>query len=328
MKKALVTGGCGFVGRHLVRRLVNMDYHVTIVDNFFPGSGFISLEKWPEIVNIASQRDRIKFYEADCRDFFKEDLSYYDDVYHLAAVVGGRMVIERDPLAVGTDLSIDADFFYWLSRLQKKPGKVHYFSSSAAYPIKFQGVTNHRILNENDIDFSLGNIGVPDLTYGWSKLTGEFLAKTYYNVYNAPIVCYRPFSGYGEDQDLTYPFPSIVKRCMETPEEIPVTVWGSGKQSRDFVYIEDCIDLICDYTHSINDASAINISTAISTDFNTLAHLVLKLLNKKNVIINSSDKPEGVYYRVGDTSLQHSIGFTDRTLLHEGIQRTINFFEK
>lgn len=328
MKKALVTGGCGFVGRHLVKRLVNMDYHVTIVDNFFPGSGFISIDNWPKIVDIITKRNNVIFHETDCRNFFKENFDYFDDVYHLAAVVGGRMVIENDPLAVGTDLAIDADFFYWLSKLNKKPGKVHYFSSSAAYPIQFQGVTDHRILSEKDIDFSNGNIGVPDLTYGWSKLTGEFLANTYYNVYNTPIVCYRPFSGYGEDQDLTYPFTSIVKRCIETPKGTPITVWGSGKQSRDFIYIEDCIDLICYYTDSIYDASAINISTAIATDFNTLASSVLNELNKDNVIINSSDKPEGVFYRVGDINLQHTIGFKNRTPLKEGIQRTIQFLSK
>jgi GDP-L-fucose synthase len=327
MKKALVTGGCGFVGRHLVKRLLSMDYHVTVVDNFYPGSGFMPINKWPSHVDISSFKSMLKFYEMDCRAFLKDNDNFYDDVYHLAAVVGGRMVIENDPLAVGTDLSIDADFFYWLSKLTKKPGKVHYFSSSASYPVVHQGPSAHKILCESDIDFNSGYLGKPDLTYGWSKLTGEYLAKIYYDIYKSPIICYRPFSGYGEDQDLTYPFPSIVKRCIQTPEDQAITVWGSGRQSRDFVHIENCVDLICDYSQSISDGSAINISTGIATNFNQLAQKVLDLLNKKNIIVNSSDKPEGVFYRVGSTGLQHQLGFTNRTGLDDGIQLAIDYFK-
>lgn len=327
MKKALVTGGCGFVGRHLVTRLIDMGYHVTIVDDFYPGSGFLAMEDWPLNIRIAEKSSKFTFVNDDCRVFFKDNNDYFDEVFHLAAVVGGRMVIEQEPLAVGTDLSIDAEFFYWLSKLPEKPGKVHYFSSSAAYPIIYQGVTDHRILKENDIDFSEGSIGRPDLTYGWSKLTGEYLARIYYSIYKSPIICYRPFSGYGEDQDLTYPFPSIVKRCIETPESNPVMVWGSGKQSRDFVYIEDCIDIICNYSQKIVDGSAINISTGISTNFNELARLVLNILGKNNVIANSSDKPEGVFYRVGATELQYSLGFTKRTKLEDGIKIAIEYLQ-
>jgi GDP-L-fucose synthase len=326
MKKALVTGGCGFVGRHLVKRLLNMDYQVTVVDNFFPGSGFLPIKNWPSHVDVSTFKSALTFHETDCRAFFKGNDNFYDDVYHLAAVVGGRMVIENDPLAVGTDLSIDADFFYWLSKLTKKPGKVHYFSSSASYPIVHQGPSDHKILSEMDIDFDTGYLGKPDLTYGWSKLTGEYLAKIYFEIYKSPIICYRPFSGYGEDQDLTYPFPSIIKRCIETPEDQAITVWGSGRQSRDFVHIENCVDLICDYSQQINDGSAINISTGIATNFNQLAQRVLDILDKKNTIINSSDKPEGVFYRVGSTDLQHHQGFVDRTSLEDGIKLAISYF--
>ena len=327
MKKALVTGGCGFVGRHLVARLISMNFHVTIVDNFYPGSGFMPLENWPANLKISNEAGHFTFVNEDCRVFFKENNEFFDEVFHLAAVVGGRMVIEKEPLAVGTDLSIDAEFFYWLSKLPNKPGKVHYFSSSAAYPIIHQGVTDHRILDETDINFNEGSIGRPDLTYGWSKLTGEYLARIYYSIYQSPIICYRPFSGYGEDQDLTYPFPSIVKRCIETTELEPVRVWGSGKQSRDFVYIEDCIDIICNYSQAIIDGSAINISTGIATNFNELARMVLTLLKKNNSITNSSDKPEGVFYRVGSTELQHSLGFAKRTKLEDGIKIAIEYLK-
>ena len=322
--KILVTGGCGFVGRHLVNRLCEDRLNeITVVDNIFPGSGGLKADQWPKI--FKNDRSNVRFIYQDCREFFKEDNSYYDKVFHLAAIVGGRMVIERDPLAVGVDLSIDAEFFYWVSKLKKKPGKIYYFSSSAAYPITLQTISNQKILNESMIDFNSGSLGVSDLTYGWSKLTGEFLAKNYHDIYKENIVCFRPFSGYGPDQDLSYPFPSIILRALKLNEDEPMTVWGSGQQSRDFIHIEDCVDLILNHSDEINNGDAINISTGIGTSFNEFAGYVLEQLGKKNEIINSSDKPEGVFFRVGDRSLQEKFNFYPKTTIKEGISEGITY---
>ena len=103
-------------------------------------------------------------------------------------------------------------------------------------------------------------------------------------------------------------------------------MWGSGKQVRDFVHIEDCVDLIINHSHSINDGSAINISTGIPTDFNQLAQEILNILNKKNTIVNSASKPEGVFFRVGDRKKQIECGFNPKYSLEEGILETIKFF--
>ena len=95
-------------------------------------------------------------------------------------------------------------------------------------------------LAESDIDFSGGKLGQPDMTYGWSKLTGEYLARIAAEYYDLSVACVRPFSGYGEDQDLSYPIPAIAARAAG--QETPFEVWGTGKQGRDFVHIEDCIE--------------------------------------------------------------------------------------
>ena len=85
------------------------------------------------------------------------------------------------------------------------------FSSSAAYPIKYQREGNYVLLREDMIGFD-EDIGMPDMSYGWAKLTCEYLARLAYEKHGLKSVCYRPFSGYGEDQDDSYPFPSICKR--------------------------------------------------------------------------------------------------------------------
>ena len=138
--RILITGHKGFVGGYFMRKYAQHD-----------------------IVGIDLKEGN------DCRDFFKTDNSYFDMVIHLAAIVGGRMTIEGNPLSVATDLSIDAEMFNWAMRT--RPGRVVYFSSSAAYPTKFQTGSNPSRLSEQMLD--LYAVSNPDLTYGWAKLTGE-----------------------------------------------------------------------------------------------------------------------------------------------------------
>ena len=185
----------------------------------------------------------------------KFNLNYdtLNDVFHFAAIVGGRAKIDGDPMMVALDLAIDAEFFYWICN--NKPKRVLYPSSSAAYPIDLQTDDGAIALKETDIDFS--KMGEPDMTYGWSKLTGEYLAKIAAKFYGVHITCIRPFSGYGEDQDLSYPIPAIAKRAAQ--KEDPFEVWGTGHQGRDFVHIEDVIDCILLAMDKISDGTAINI---------------------------------------------------------------------
>ena len=124
---------------------------------------------------------------------------------------------------------------------EQKPDRLLYASSSAAYPVDLQGKDGAVALKESDIQFG-GRLGQPDMTYGWSKLTGEYLARIAHQHYGLHTACVRPFSGYGEEQDLSYPVPSIALRAAK--REAPLTVWGSGLQGRDFVHIDDCIEAI------------------------------------------------------------------------------------
>ena len=207
--RALVTGGAGFVGRHLCKGLLDGGWEVVCVDPVVARTGGLPPDAWP----LFDPRDYTNFsyVDMDCRDYFKQDKSF-DYLFHLAAMVGGRLMIEYDPLAVAEDLAIDAEFFRYAVRV--KPHKSVFFSSSAAYPVSLQRRDNFVLLREDMIEFE-NTIGVPDLSYGWAKLTGEYLARLAHQRYQQNVVCYRPFSGYGEDQDLTYPFPSICRRAIE-----------------------------------------------------------------------------------------------------------------
>jgi nucleoside-diphosphate-sugar epimerase len=337
MKIHLISGACGFVGRNMVKRLYRTTRdHLFMVDDLSIGT---HPSNWMEYSNsrmvkdleVIGEDERIYFWKGDFREllfrlrlnprYIQEtyglEFEKFSDLFHFAAIVGGRLKIEGDPMSVALDLSIDAEFFYWVC--QHQPARVLYPSSSAAYPISLQSPSGAIALEESDIDFSK-NLGVPDMTYGWSKLTGEFLAQIAAKHYSVPVVCIRPFSGYGEDQDLSYPVPAIAARAAR--REDPFEVWGSGRQGRDFVHIDDVLDLIFILMDKVSDGSAYNVGSGTLTSFLELIGLFSKFAGYSPVIRPLLDKPVGVHSRYCDMSLvEKRFGWKPKISLEEGMKR-------
>lgn len=326
--RALVTGGCGFVGRHLLKGMLahgGFD-EITVVDPIVPLTGGIRPgDDWPLMTRDQMYDRRIAYELIDCRKYFeREPDARFDVVFHLAAMVGGRLMIEHDPLAVAQDLEIDAAMFRWAAGARKMPHVV-YFSSSAAYPIAAQTEESSLPLVEDDIEWEY-MLGIPDMSYGWAKLTGEYLAKLARETYGMKTTIYRPFSGYGPDQDLTYPFPSIMKRAVEATDE-KIFVWGPGTQQRDFIHIDDCVATILETWGHVD---VLNLSTGRGTSFVELAKMAMRAahLNGHDPIVEREiDKPVGVYRRVGDTTKQQTVGAPAPRLLEEGVAEGVRYWQ-
>lgn len=282
--KILITGDAGFVGRAFRRNLEGQGHSIIGID----------------IVN-----------GVDARDFFRTNDTKFDLVIHLAAVVGGRATIEGEPLSLAVDLSIDAEMFGWAMRT--KPGKIVYFSSSAAYPTKLQSLDDARRLTESDID--LANISNPDLTYGWAKLTGEMLADHARNA-GLDVYVFRPFSGYGSDQDLSYPFPSFIERGKRKAN--PFQIWGDGNQVRDFIHIDDIVEGV--FAAIDAGVHTTNLGTGRATSFNELGRLVAEIGGFETEFEHILEAPRGVSYRVGDPTLMNTF-YRHKISLEEGIER-------
>jgi len=324
----------------MVRRLLNTTQDkVFMIDDLsigrHPSEWFegYEAEKLDDIEVIGAEK-RLYFWKGDFRnllfymrenpryiqDRYHIDFDRFSDVFHFAAIVGGRMKIEGDPMIVALDLSIDAEFFFWVT--QHKPERVLYPSSSAAYPVSLQSTDYAIALSEGDIDFNK-NLGTPDMTYGWSKLTGEFLAQIAAKHYGVRVVCIRPFSGYGEDQELSYPVPAIAARAAG--KEDPFEVWGSGKQGRDFVHIDDVIDFIFILMDQITDGSAYNIGSGKLTSFLELIEIFGEIAGYKPTVKPLLDKPVGVHSRYANMEyVTNKFGWTPKISVREGMERVYN----
>lgn len=290
-KKVLITGNEGFIGRNFSKYLLDRNWEVFGSD--------------------------IKAGE-DCRDRFKVDDTQYDLVIHCAAIVGGRLKIDNEPLSVATDLSIDSEMFNWALKTKQK--RIVYFSSSAAYPTGYQVRGSHLNLKEDHINLSL--IKEPDMTYGWSKLTGEYLSK-YMNEQGIPVHVFRPFSGYGPDQDLDYPFPSFIQRAKERPDKFEI--WG-GEQIRDFIHVDDIVHLVMQSV-KYKEIGPFNLCTGVATSFLNLAQTIFKVSGwePEHGLYLRDDMPIGVFRRVGNPKLMKENLGIPKISLREGIERSLEW---
>ena len=307
-RQALVTGHRGFIGRHIHAALQAHGWDVDGID-------------------LADGYDAVDVFRGDA------PLPAYDLVVHCAALVGGRKVIEGQQATLAArDLALDAAMFEWAMRA--RPGRICYFSSSAAYPMHLQtrdriealagmpdGPEAYARLAERDITRHAA--AEPDSSYGWVKLTGERLARWATNEADLNVHVFRPFSGYGHDQDPAYPFPAYIARAAR--REAPFDVWGDGDQCRDFIHVDDIVGaVLAAVEHDVR--GPVNLGTGRATSFNELAALAMEAAGYTTAIRHLPAEPVGAFYRVADPGRLLEF-YVPKVTLEEGIERALAAWE-
>lgn len=285
----LVTGSSGFIGRHICAALTERG----------------------DLVRRIDMAETI-----DCLDTFRYDTRRYDLAIHCAAHVGGRAGIDGSPLAVATNLALDAWFFRWLE-LSGTPRAV-YFSSSAAYPLWHQTGDYPAPLKEDILALditSVAGVNGPDQTYGLCKVVGERLAAES----SAAVHVFRPFSGYGGDQDPAYPFRAFIDRARRRDD--PFEVWGDGTQVRDWIHVDDIVAAVFAAIDA-DERGPVNLCTGQGTAMGDLAELVCEMAGYSPAFKFLPGQPTGVRYRVGDPSRMLRF-YTPKVALHEGVRRAL-----
>lgn len=269
--RVLVTGGCGFIGSHLVEHHLAKDDEVYVVDDLSTGS----------LQNVENFKNNPKFQfdQADIVTWphFEKAINWADRIYHMAAVVGVYRVLNEPHKVISTNIS-GFDRLLNIAATCNTLKRIVLASSSSVY-----GHSNNPLLNEND-SLILASTAHPLKIYAISKIADEALAMAYYKTAKLPITIVRLFNTIGPRQTGRYGMvvPRFVKQACSGE---PITIFGNGTQTRSFCDVRDSIcalDKLADIPDSIGNI--INVGRDVEMTINDLASLVLKRANSHSEI--------------------------------------------
>ena len=318
MAKVLITGGAGFIGSHLSEELLKRGEEVFVIDDLSTGS----------IENIEHLKSNPKFhYTIDTiknEPLLAELVDRCDIVYHLAAAVGVKLIIESPVNTIetniyGTELVLKC--------ANKKKKKVMLASTSAVYG------KNNNVPFKEEHDVVLGSTKNGRWSYACSKAIDEFLALAYWREKKLPVVVVRFFNTVGPKQTGRYGMviPTFVKQALLGH---PITVYGDGKQSRSFTYVCDVVRGVVDLmNHPKAVGDVFNIGHGKEITISELASMVKKITNSKSEIMYIPyDKAyeegfEDMQRRSPDiTKINKLIGYKPTMDIKEILEKVVEYF--
>ncbi len=312
----LVTGGAGFIGSHLVERLIEKRYFVLCLDNF---NDYYNPELKENNISRVIENPNFKLIRGDILD-----ISILDDIFsgnqhptptkivHLAAMAGVR------PSIASPDIYVDVDVKGTVNLLEKaKEYNVEHFifaSSSSVY-----GLNEKTPFSEDD------PVQLQISPYATAKMAAELFCKTYNNLYGIHTTVLRFFTVYGERQR---PDMAIRKFTKLIIEDKPIPMFGDGNSERDYTYISDCIDCVLSAVTNPMDFEIINIGSGKTVSLKNLIKILEKNTGKK-VQIEQHDEQAGdvpkTYADVGKA--KRLFGYSPNISLEEGIRRFLEWYK-
>jgi len=305
----LVTGGAGFIGSHIVDRLLSDGFEVTVIDNISTG----------RLENVAHHQGKKDFHfiKGDIRNFdlVKNTLRNVDAVFHEAALVGMTCSVE-DPL-LANEVNVTGTLNLLKACIDSDVKRFVYASSAAVYG-KTETLPHHEDLTPRPIS-----------PYGASKLAAENYVKVFYETYGLETVCLRYFNVYGPRQ--TYGSYSgvitiFINRLLSNQ---PPIIYGDGEQTRDFIDVQDIVDAsMLGLIKKGAVGQVFNVATGVATTVNQLANVLQEIMGKTRL------KPVYMNPRMGE--IRHSyanvskarrfLGFNSKISLKDGLAKLVECY--
>jgi UDP-glucose 4-epimerase len=312
--KILVTGGAGFIGSHIVDRLLNEGFEITVMDDMSSGR--------PGNISQNQHKKEFHFVKGDIRNWelVQRTMKGIDAVFHEAALVSVTRSVQ-DPLLTN-DINVVGALNVLKASADQGVKRFVFPSSAAVY-----GDTNVSKISEDVIP-------CPTSPYGVSKLAVELYAKYFYNVYGLETISLRCFNVYGPRQNLDGQSPYsgaisiFLKRLLN---DLPPKIFGDGAQTRDFVFVQDTVDA---NMLALNSKDAVgevlNIGSGVSVSVNQVAETLKSVLKKKNVENSYADpRPGDIRHSCADINrAKEMLGYSPKISFEEGIRKLVNWYNK
>ncbi len=300
-KNILVTGGAGFIGSNIVDRLAP-ENRVIVLDNLFTGL----------LSNLEKSKDRITFVKGDIRnkELVTDIVSRVEYVFHLAAHVGNIRSL-KDPY-FDMDVNIKGMLNLLEACRHSNIKRLVYSSSGAIFgEAKYLPIDEDHPLN-------------PESPYAVSKLAAEKYCFAFHKVYGLPTVAVRYFNAYGPRQDTSEYANAVSIFLARTREGKPLTIYGDGEQTRDFIFIDDIVNAnILVATHPAAVGEIFNISTGVVYSINQLVEIIGQISGRK-ILFSHADPRAGEvrHSRANIDKAKEMLGYSPKTDLKRGLLLT------
>ncbi len=307
MEKFLVTGGAGFIGSNICKRLVAEGYSVRVVDNLLTGKRS----------NLDGVIDKIDFVEADMGDeeVARSVVKDIDIVLHEGALPSVPRSVD-DPAAAHRHC-VDATFMLLLAARDAHVKRFVYAASSSAY-----GDTPTMPKVETMPTSPLS-------PYAVGKLVGEYYCSVFCKVFGLETISLRYFNVFGPQQDPTSQYAAAIPAFVTAIlKDQPPTIYGDGEQSRDFTYIDNIVKAnLCAARAKKTGGEVVNVACGEKITVNGIIAMINEILGKNVKPIYAPERPGDVKHSLADiTAARKLIGFEPVVLFREGLERAIAWY--
>jgi UDP-glucose 4-epimerase len=304
LKKILVTGGTGFIGSYLVSRLLSLGIEVLVIDKSIHKPTYCDISKAELIEGDVLSQGLLRQY-----------LKQVDTCFHLAAIMS-QTVCARDWIYGHANNVLAFNGLLEELRRVSHPIKLVYASSCAVYG------------HSKDLPSSESDKIIPLSTYGADKLSNEIYAQVMLHSYGINSIGLRIFNVYGPGQLDTNSYAGVITRFKNAIiKEQPIKIFGDGKQTRDFIYVEDVVQAFLAAAKIVSERSGIyNVCTGHPISILDLAEIMMNLAGKRVPIIHENARIGDPYHSQGDNLLaKQELNFSPSTSIETGLA---NLFTK
>ena len=307
----LVTGGAGFIGSHIVDRLLDEGFKVRVLDNLSTG----------EKKNLAQHQNNksFQFIEGDIRNFdlVKNTVKGVDAVFHEAALVSVTRSVENPLLS--NEINVTGTVNLLKACVDAHVKRFVYASSCAVYG-DTETLPNHENLAPKPLS-----------PYAVEKLAAEKYAKVFHNVYGLETVSLRYFNVYGTRQKYG-PYSGVISIFINRLlENKPPIICGDGEQTRDFINVKDVVEanmLALSKRKAVGEV--FNISTGEATTINKLTETIQKIMGKTSLKpVHAEPRPGDIKHSYGDiTKVKRNLEYEPKVQLEKGLSKLVKWYSK